>query len=98
LARISRKDKLIDVNLEMHPIMNDAPMTSSEFEILKKKYTGKTVTIDAQRPELTRMAGLHGRVIAINCNGGALVQFEGSDPGWYEIGPEYLEIEESSPV
>ena len=39
------------------------------------------------------MADLRGRVIAVNCNGRALVQFEGPDPGWYEIEPEYLKIE-----
>jgi hypothetical protein len=60
---------------------------------LKKKYAGRTVSIDAQRPELARMADLRGRVIAINCNGRALVEFQGPDPGWYEIEPEYLKIE-----
>jgi hypothetical protein len=69
-------------------------MTTSELDILKKKFAGKTVTVDAQRPELMRMAGLRGKVISVNCNGGALVQFEGPDEAWYEIEPEYLEIEE----
>jgi hypothetical protein len=68
-------------------------MTTPELDILKKKYLGRTVTIDAQRPELVRMADLRGKVITINCNGGALVQFEGPDPAWYEIEPEYLQIE-----
>jgi hypothetical protein len=69
-------------------------MTTPELDILKKKYLGRTVTIDAQRPELVRMAALRGKVITINCNGGALVQFEGADPAWYEIEPEYLKIED----
>lgn len=69
-------------------------MTTPELDILKKKFLGRTVTIDAQRPELVRMADLRGKVITINCNGGALVQFEGPDPAWYEIEPEYLKIEE----
>ena len=68
-------------------------MTTPELDILKKKFLGRTVTIDAQRPELVRMADLRGKVITINCNGGALVQFEGPDPAWYEIEPEYLKIE-----
>jgi hypothetical protein len=69
-------------------------MTTAELDILKKKFAGRTVTIDAQRPELVRMGDLRGKVITINCNGGALVQFEGPDPAWYEIEPEYLKIEE----
>jgi hypothetical protein len=69
-------------------------MTTPELDILKKKYLGRTVTIDAQRPELVRMAELRGRVITINCNGGALVQFEGPDSAWYEIEPEYLKIDD----
>jgi hypothetical protein len=69
-------------------------MTASDIDILKKKYAGRPVSVDAQRPELTRMADLRGRVIAVNCNGRALVEFEGPDPGWYEIEPEYLKIEE----
>ncbi len=69
-------------------------MTTPEHGILKKKYLGRKVTVDAQRPELVRMADLHGRVIAINCNGGALVQFEGPDAAWYEIQPEYLKLVE----
>jgi len=68
-------------------------MTTPEIDILKKKFVGRKVTIDAQRPELVRMAELRGKVITINCNGGALVQFEGPDPAWYEIEPEYLIIE-----
>ena len=40
------------------------------------------------------MAESRGKVIAVNCNGGALVQFAGPDPAWYEIEPEYLLIEE----
>jgi hypothetical protein len=68
-------------------------MTSAELDILKKKFDGKSVTVDAQRPELARMADLRGRVITVNCNGGALVEFEGPDPSWYEIEPDYLQIE-----
>jgi hypothetical protein len=69
-------------------------MITLDIDILKKKFAGRKVTIDAQRPELVRMADLHGKVIAINCNGCALVQFEGVDSAWYEIEPEYLKIEE----
>jgi hypothetical protein len=68
-------------------------MTTPELDILRKKFLGRTVSVDAQRPELVRLTGWRGKVITVNCNGGALVQFEGPDPAWYEIEPEYLKIE-----
>jgi hypothetical protein len=68
-------------------------MTISDHEILKKKFAGKSILLDAQRPELVRLADLRGKVITVNCNGRALVQFEGPDEAWYEIEPEYLKIE-----
>ena len=49
--------------------------------------------VDARRPELTRLAGLPGRVVTINYNGQALVQFEGPDPSWHDIAPEFLKLE-----
>ena len=64
-------------------------MTTDELTALKKTYTGQTVTIEALRPELTRWANLPGRVVTINCNGRALVQFEGADKGFYDIDPDY---------
>ena len=69
-------------------------MTSEELENLKETYTGRTVTIEALRPELTRWANVSGRVITFNCNGRALVQFEGADQAFYDIDPEYIRIAE----
>ena len=46
--------------------------------------------IEALRPELTRWANVPGRVITFNCNGRALVQFEGADQAFYDIDPVYL--------
>lgn len=63
---------------------------------LKKTYTGKTVSIDAMRPELTRWTNIKGRVITINCNGRALVQFDGPDKAFYDVDPDYLEIVEQT--
>jgi hypothetical protein len=65
-------------------------MTTEELENLKEIYTGRTVMIEALRPELTRWANVPGRVITINCNGRALVRFEGADEAFYDIDPEYI--------
>jgi hypothetical protein len=70
-------------------------MTPIEVEQLKRQYAGKWVTVDARRPELTRFAGLRGRVAAINFNGRALIEFEGMGPnsGRHDILPEFIELE-----
>ena len=64
-----------------------------EIERLKRQYANKRVTVDARRPELTRWAGMHGRVVAINLNGQAIVEFEGPNPSRYDIAPEFLKVE-----
>jgi hypothetical protein len=69
-------------------------MTPQQLTNLKRNLTGKTVAVEALRPELTRWADLIGRVVTINCNGRALVQFEGADQGIYDIDPDYLKIAE----
>jgi hypothetical protein len=65
-------------------------MTPAELTNLKETLTGRTVMIEAVRPELARWANVPGHVITFNCNGRALVQFEGADQGFYDIDPEYL--------
>ena len=72
-------------------------MLPERIEELKRHYTGRCVVVDAQRPELSRMAGKLGRVKTINCNGRALVQFDESDPGWHDIDPDYLKVVEQPP-
>jgi hypothetical protein len=64
-----------------------------EIERLKRQYAGRRVVVDARRPELNRLAGLPGRVVAINCNGDALVQFDGPDTSWHDIDPKSLKLE-----
>jgi hypothetical protein len=71
-------------------------MSPAEIEGLKQQYAGKRVLVDARRPELARWVNQSGRVISINCNGQALVQFEGPDQGWHDIAPEFLKLEPSS--
>ncbi|MGA2059036.1 MAG: hypothetical protein ABSG67_01040 [Thermoguttaceae bacterium] len=65
-------------------------MTPEKLDNLKETYTGRTVMIEALRPELIRWANVPGRVITFNCNGRALVRFEGADEAFYDIDPEYL--------
>jgi len=69
-------------------------MTPEEIAKLKETYTGRTVVVEVLRPELTRWANVPGKVITINGNGRALVQFEGPDTGWYDIDPDYLRFYE----
>ena len=70
-------------------------MTPMEIQRLKRQYAGKRVTGDARRPELTRFAGMAGRVVAVNFNGQALVEFDGPNPSRYDIAPEFLKLEPS---
>ena len=64
---------------------------------LRRWWTGCIVTVDASRPELARWKKIPGRVVAVNRNGRALVQFEGVDLTWYDIEPEFLTIVEPAP-
>jgi hypothetical protein len=68
-------------------------MSPEKLEKLKKQYAGKRVLVDGRRPELARLANVPGRVVTINDNGQALVQFDGADQGWHDIDPEFLKLE-----
>ena len=70
-------------------------MSSEDIEKLKQQYVGQRVLVDARRPELARLANVPGRVVTINYNGRALVQFEGPDRGWHDIAPAFLKLEPS---
>jgi hypothetical protein len=70
-------------------------MSPEAIEKLRAQYAGKRVLVDASRPELARLANVPGRVVTVNCNGRALVQFEGPDPSWHDIDPAYLRLEPS---
>ena len=59
-------------------------MSAAELEKLKQQYVGQRVLVDARRPELARLADVPGRVVTINCNGRALVQFDWADVGWHD--------------
>jgi hypothetical protein len=56
------------------------------FEIqddLRKQWIDQFVKINEGRPELQRFAGIVGRVVTVNYNGRAIVDFQ--DGGWYDI-------------
>jgi hypothetical protein len=60
------------------------------LEALKREWTDQYIEVNAERPELKRFAGLVGRVVTVNFNRKALVDF--GDGGWYDItaSTEYL--------
>ncbi len=57
-------------------------------EALKREWTDQLVEVSPDRPELRRFQGIVGRVITINHNNKALVDFQ--DGAWYDIAPECL--------
>ena len=59
-------------------------------EALKHEWTDLFVEVNPERPELKRFAGIVGRVVTVNQNNKALVDFQ--DGGWYDINAseEYL--------
>lgn len=65
-------------------------MISSDIrnEQLKLEWTDQFVEVSPDRPELTRFAGIVGRVVTVNFNGKAIVDFQ--DGGWYDIDPSAL--------
>jgi hypothetical protein len=62
----------------------------ARYEALKREWTDQFVEVNPQRPELRRFAGIVGRVVTVNRNNKALVDFQ--DGGWYDItaSTEYL--------
>jgi hypothetical protein len=50
---------------------------------LRKHWLDQYVKVNENRPELKRFAGIVGRVVTVNYNGKALVDFQ--DGGWYDI-------------
>jgi hypothetical protein len=72
--------------------MGDEIMASAEAlnEELKREWTDQFVEVNPERPELKRFEGVVGRVVTVNFNNKALVDFQ--DGGWYDItaSTEYL--------
>jgi hypothetical protein len=61
-----------------------------DYEELRREWVDQFVEVNPDRPELTRFAGIVGRVVTVNWSGKALVDFQ--DGGWYDItaSTEYL--------
>jgi len=57
--------------------------TDQQYEELKRQWTDKFVQVNADLPELKRFAGIVGRVVTVNRNGKAIVDFQ--DGGWYDV-------------
>jgi hypothetical protein len=64
--------------------------TDVRYETLKREWTDQYVEVNPTRPELKRFEGIVGRVVTVNRNNKALVDFQ--DGGWYDIAAstEYL--------
>ncbi len=62
----------------------------AELDTLKDAWIDNYVTVNDQIPELKRFAGIVGRVVMVNYNGKAIIDFQ--DGGWYDItaAPEFL--------
>jgi len=65
-------------------------VTLTRHEELNREWTDQYVTVNAARPELKRFAGIVGRVVTVNWNNKAVIDFQ--DGGWYDItaSAEYL--------
>ncbi len=55
----------------------------SEVERLKVEWTDQFVRVKGGRPELERFVGKVGRVITVNFNGKAIIDF--ADGAWYDV-------------
>jgi hypothetical protein len=64
--------------------------TLTRNEELKREWSDQYVQVNPDRPELKRFAGIVGRVVTVNWNNKALIDFQ--DGGWYDItaSAEYL--------
>jgi hypothetical protein len=57
--------------------------STSTIEEMKRTWTDQYVKVKPERPELKRFADIVGRVVTVNWNGKAVIDFQ--DGGWYDI-------------
>lgn len=69
-------------------------MSVQTIDELKAKWTDKNVTVETSVPTLARFEGMVGRVVTVNENGLALVDFK--DGPWYDIPLDKLTLAEGS--
>ena len=64
--------------------------TITRNDELKRDWTDQYVTVNPDRIELKRFVGIVGRVVTVNWNNRAVIDFQ--DGGWYDIAAseEYL--------
>ena len=55
----------------------------TKYDELRIRWVDQFVKVNESRPELKRFAGIVGRVVTVNYNGRALVDFQ--DGAWYDI-------------
>ena len=55
----------------------------THIEDLRRQWTDQYVLVKSERPELRRFANIVGRVVTVNCNGKAVIDFQ--DGGWYDL-------------
>jgi hypothetical protein len=68
-------------------------MSPEAIDRLRAELTDQYVVVQGDWPELARFQGQTGQVKTVNCNGRALVEFDGSgNRGWYDIAPDYLRV------
>jgi hypothetical protein len=67
-------------------------LSEQQYEELKRQWTDQLVEVNADRPELKRFAGIVGRVVTVNRNLKAVIDFQ--DGGWYDVtaSPECLRV------
>lgn len=55
----------------------------TKFDDLRREWIDQYVLVNPSRPELKRFQNIVGRVVTVNYNGKAIVDFQ--DGGWYDI-------------
>ena len=55
----------------------------SRIDALRDEWIDQFVMVKPERPELQRFQGIVGRVVTVNYNGKAVIDFQ--DGGWYDI-------------
>ena len=58
-------------------------MPNATINQLKRQWTDKSVCVESSRADFARFDGMVGRVVTVNENGQALVDF--GDGPWYDI-------------
>jgi hypothetical protein len=66
------------------------PASVAHHEQLKREWTDQFVAVNPDFRELKRFEGIVGRVVTVNWNNKAVIDFQ--DGGWYDISaaPEFL--------